>query len=311
MAHAAAAEPLAAPQGQLAVWSCSLEDCERKAAWARQHANQPGRKAAHAFLKHWRATNRGGEYTDLTEGDAFDWMSYLGGHRDRALIFAGGLRVETFGIRSMEWLFDTNTREPRVDFVVGRTDGTTARLHPGMKEEAKVVIHAEAPETPQQLQVHWHDDVAPTLAVPQGKGKNKGKDKGGDSGDEAWEARKHFKGASAADLIPTKVVAAWVALRARGAAPGQFTMDVMSPVADPFFPRHQTFTWFLWFNKVPELAGFVDSVARIYMAKVHREGGYYEAGFWFETRHHNKYFVTFREKGVVVEHEPWWVDWNQ
>ena len=283
-----------------------------------------GRRAAHTFLAKWRAENPTGTGDDLTEGSEFDWRSYVGQHLDREVIFSTGLLIERFSIRKMEWLFDTNTREPRVDFVVRRSDGSAVRLHPGTKQEAKIVIHVEDPNTAQKCEALWHDD-APPLAPTQGKGNDTGKGKGYGKGHDKGtvdkgkgkgcgdpqEQRKHFKGASMADLIPTKVVAAWVANRARYADPGTFALNITGQLWDPYFPRNQTFLWFLWFNTVPELARFVDLVDSIWMAKVHRQHDVYEAGFWFQTRDSRCYFVTVLGKGVAVEENPGWIDWSQ
>ena len=309
--------PLAAPQGPR---SWSLEDCEQAAATARPAV---GRGSAHRFLSLWRGANQPGTYTDLTDRQQFDWVSYLGQHRDRTVIFDNGLRVDSFGIHSMPWVFDTNTRVARVDFIVrriGATASAAVRLHPGSKDESKVVIHEEGPAKAKQLEELWHDDIPPTLAVPQGgKGNTKGHDTGFGGDDEgkrkgrgdALRQRKHYRGASAADLIPTKVVEAWVASRVRSAAPGTFTMNVSGMIRDQSFPRDQVFTWFLWFNKVPELSQFVDRVDEIWMVKAWRETDTYDAGFWFNTIDNRRaYFVTFVRKRVVVEDAPRWVDWT-
>ena len=305
MAQQAAAAPLAAPQGRGDVPTWSREDCEQR------YASVPvGRRVAHAFLAKWRAENPpAGTIADLTDcWREFDWRSYLGQHPDREVIFSAGLRIEGFYIRKMTWLYDTNTHEPRVDFVVRRSDGSAVWLHPGNSQEAKIVIHEEAPDTAQKCETYWHDDVPP-LAPTQGKGKDKGKGKGygmkghdeeggvdkgkGKGWCDAQEQRKHYKGASQADLIQTKVVADWVEGRVRNADLGTFALDVTGEVRDLHFPRNQSFLWFLWFNKVPELAPFVDLVYSIWMAKVqHRQHDDYEAGFWFQTRDRRCYFGT-------------------
>ena len=194
----------------------SLQECEAAVGEARGHVT--GRKAAHTFLSTWRARNQGGPpdvCTDLLDGREFNWKCYLGQHRDRNMIFDGGaLTVIGFGIRRVPWIFDTNTSDGRVDFVVARSDDSAMRLHPGNKDEALAVIHTERPSTAQRSEERWHEDgVPPTLAAPQGKGHNKGLDPAdvggagkGDGKGDAQRHRKHYRGASAADLIPTAYV---------------------------------------------------------------------------------------------------------
>ena len=156
---AAAAAPLAAPQGRGDVQSWSRVECEQRAATRAV----VGRRQGHTFLKNWRK-NPTGTGTDLTDGKEFDWQSYLGQHPDREVIFSSDLRIEGFSIRKMPWLYDTNMLEARVDFVVRRSDGSAVRLHPSEKLEAKIVIHVEGPDTAQKSETHWHDDAPPPRA---------------------------------------------------------------------------------------------------------------------------------------------------
>ncbi len=141
---------------------------ERAAEMARPAV---GRGIAPSFLSQWRGANQqpDGAFTDLTDRQQFDWVSYVGQHRDRTVIFSDGLlRVDSFGIRSTPWLFDTNARAARVDFIVRRVGAMAVHLHPGSKEEAKVVIHVGGPSAAKHLEEFWHDDTPPTLAAPQG-----------------------------------------------------------------------------------------------------------------------------------------------
>ena len=309
--------PLAQPQG--GGWS--RPDCEQVTATAKVVV---GHKFAHKFLRQWRAENEPGAGEDLTNNRAkFDWPCYLGQHCDRALIFGDGLCVDLFGIRSMRWLHDSNTHTARVDFIVRRRCPITGfidavRLHPSSTGECKPVVHEESPDESKTYEELWHTGMPPPAhAAPQGAGNNTGHGTAGDGGkgsgrgDVALGQRKHYRGASAADLIPTHVVETWVASRLRSAAAGTFTMDVSNMVEDPAFPRDQMFLWFLWFNKERDLRRFVDRVREVWMVKVRRDDDTYEAGFWFRTTDDRRaYFVTFYRKQVIIEDEPAGIDWT-
>ena len=297
----------------------SLEQCEAAhEAATGSGAGVVGRKKAHHFLADWRDRHEhlGPNVTqDLTDGDEFNWQAYLGQHPDRGLIFDHGrLRVDGFGIRQIAWIYDTNKSKARVDFVALRSDRTAIRLHPSSNLEAKPVLHEEPPSVPQRSAEEWHEsDAPPALAAPQGTG-GKGRDpaaagagKGGDGGAQQW--RKHFVGASAADLIPTAYVAQWLTARSRGAEPGTFAMNVSESVEDWYYTRGKVFTWFLWFNKVPQLAELIDLVDTIWLAKIWR-GNTLVPGFWFRTTDGIEYFVTVDGKHVAVQANPRHVEWN-
>ena len=190
------------------------------------------------------------------------------------------------------------------------------RLRPSSNAEGLPTLHEDPLSVPQRFDEQWHEIAAPpTLAAPQGKGRNKGRDpaaagagKGGDGEAQLW--RKHYVGASTADLIPTAYVSEWLARRCRHANPGTFAMDVSEAVEDEHFHRGGTFAWFLWFNKAPRLAALIDLVDTIWLAKIWR-GQELVPGFWFRTTDGIEYFVTLQGKSVTLEANPRHVEWNQ
>ena len=319
----AEARALASPQGQGGQQpqenrGASLEECEA-AHRAARGSDVVGRKKAHKFLAEWRDRHVGlgpNCTQDLSDGGVFNWKVYLGQHPDRGIIFDHGrLRVDGFGIRQIAWIFDTNKENARVDFVALRSDRTAMRLHPSSNMEAVLVLHEEPPSEPQRSTEQWLEIPAPpALAAPQGKGGNKGRDpaaagagKGGEGGAQQW--RKHYVGASTADLIPTWYVGQWLTARSRGAEPGTFAMNVSESVEDWYYTRGKVFTWFLWFNKVPQLAELIDLVDTIWLAKIWR-GNTLVPGFWFRTTDGIEYFVTVDGKHVAVQANPRHVEWN-
>ena len=119
------------------------------------------RSRAHDFLAAWRD---GGQYPerhieDLTTRDAFDWVTYLAGHRYAGVVF-GGVGVHKFEIRYLR-PYDHNTDSFRCDFVAYRQDGVAVRLHPS---DAKEAIPVLVPNI-RTLAMDWSSAVDPLPQV--------------------------------------------------------------------------------------------------------------------------------------------------
>ena len=98
-------------------------------------------KAAHKCLKEcraWMSDNEGGvrywEW-DLTDGQ-FDWRRYLRHHPASVELICSG--VTKFEVRFLS-SWDHNMQQPRCDFIVHRTDGTAARVHPSSTAPGQIV----------------------------------------------------------------------------------------------------------------------------------------------------------------------------
>ena len=98
-----------------------------------------GARAAGEVLKHWRAALSAplGDKNmvtvtdvsvDLTDGEDFDWRTYLAGRRQNAREVIGQGVVGFHGIFFPEW--DPNMKQARFDLCVERVDGSWVRLHP-------------------------------------------------------------------------------------------------------------------------------------------------------------------------------------
>ena len=92
-------------------------------------------RAANKCLKEYRARmsdSAGGVVYwgwDITD-EVFDWKRYLSHHpKNEELIGPGVGKFEVRFLNSR----DHNKKQPICDFVVHRTDGTAARLHPSTK----------------------------------------------------------------------------------------------------------------------------------------------------------------------------------
>lgn len=103
------------------------------------------RMRAHTFLKQAREELEasGREQRDLSDGQAFDWRGYVAGHPARDTIV--GVGVCGFEVALLGVSEPNHTKTPgehgfRCDFVAHRVDGTSARMHPSQKQEAKVVL---------------------------------------------------------------------------------------------------------------------------------------------------------------------------
>ena len=89
-------------------------------------------KAAYKCLKEYRSRTsdeHGGVRLwehDLTHA-AFDWKRYLSHHPQSDELIGAG--VVKFEVRFLS-TYDRNMSAPRCDFIVHRSDGTAARLHP-------------------------------------------------------------------------------------------------------------------------------------------------------------------------------------
>jgi len=101
-------------------------------------------KTANEFLKECRASMLGDDGAvvhwdrDLTYG-TFDWKRYLSYHpQSQELIGTGVIKFEGRFLNS----WDHNMHQPRFDFIVHRTDGTAARLHPSRNGPGHIVTGA-------------------------------------------------------------------------------------------------------------------------------------------------------------------------
>jgi hypothetical protein len=294
-----------------------------------QHAAGPvSRRKAHEYLAQWRSENQRGTLDLTGRRNLFDWVSYLGYHPDRKMIFAGGRRVTSFHIMRIDAVMDTNTRDARVDFVIRLSDGMVVRLHPGSKSDAKPVVVTGAMGTPQVVRQGQHEAAAPP--PPGGKGNVKGKAGGGGKGKGApgkgeakgkagggkghvlelpeppWdqgaaapaEMRSHFEGISQADLIPTRAVKNWASWRLEeaGRAGTQFRLNLTAGGVGVQGWRTGVFLWYLWFNSEERLRNHVPLIVEIWMVKAGDE-----PGFWFREQGGNEFLVRFWGNGVAVE----------
>ena len=117
-----------APHVQHTGWS--REDVTRLGAIGSCHI---GYRCAHSFLKSWREQAGDREDRGLTDGEIFDWFSYLRNHPSCNAIF-NGRRIVAFSIAKMASM-DSNTKQHRVHFCIFRDDGKMVRSHPSSAGE--------------------------------------------------------------------------------------------------------------------------------------------------------------------------------
>ena len=183
-------------------------------------------RRAHSKLAELRSTytNAEGENTievvDLSHSD-FPWREYLANRSDKMLETIIGTGVVRFELRFQN-SWDKNKKQRRCDFVVIRTCGTAARLHPSQNSDAHPVIGSvdlwriAAPLPPAMPGVIHPMDADAVLNNQRETGRN-------------GRPQQVYESYSQADFISRKDAREFLELQARQWQPGEtFRQDLSS-----------------------------------------------------------------------------------
>ena len=203
-------------------------------------------------MSDWRTKTTGTEEMerDLTDRTDFDWVGYLKSHPDIASIVPNGKVVVNFAIVRLA-VIDRNTKSGRVDFVLLLDDGHHVRLHPIQQQEAIPVI-----VPPDRVDIFVMGRSAGREALRGTPIEVERSACAAQPGIAAIPAaqpeRKHFKGASEADLLMPSQVRRWLTERAELWPDVKFTQDITKQ-DQPLAPRTEPLPWHFFVAGVPEL----------------------------------------------------------